>query len=172
MKYFITGFPGTGKTAIAEALRKKGYLVYDIDREKALARWVNKHSGEIVAGDYIATPEFYENHDFCWDREYLKKILEEAPNKPTFVVGITSNQTQEIDLFTKVFLLKAEQDLLRQRMTNRKSIDPTKKNEDVNYGFDWKNTFEREMLKHGAIPIDASFPIEETILEIEKEIIK
>lgn len=113
MEYFITGFPGTGKSSVADVLRNRGYTVFDVDKEKALTKWINKNTGEIAVNKYKGTPEFYDNHDFCWDREYLKKLLEETPTKPVFILGLTSNQTEDLDLFRKVFLLKAERGLLR-----------------------------------------------------------
>jgi len=170
MKYFITGFPGTGKSTVAKAFREKGYTVYDVDREKALTWWINKKTGEIVAGECVGARDFYENHDFNWNREYLKELLDNNLNKPIFILGITSNQTVDLDLFTKTFLLRAKKELLRQRMMDRKAVDPTKQDEDVDYGFSWHKSFDEEMLKHGAIPIDASLSLEAVVSAIEKHL--
>ncbi|PIR97266.1 MAG: hypothetical protein COT91_02300 [Candidatus Doudnabacteria bacterium CG10_big_fil_rev_8_21_14_0_10_41_10] len=44
-KYYITGISGTGKSTLAEELKKRGFFTIDIDIEKDLCCWRNKKPG-------------------------------------------------------------------------------------------------------------------------------
>lgn len=152
MKYFITGTPGSGKTTIGKILKEKGYKFVDVDHEKGLAHWYNKETSQKVKRGSNVDANWYGQHDWNWDRNNLQNLLKNYVDETIFVSGITSNQTNDLDLFDKVFLLKTDEEELRKRMLQRKSND----NAGPEHVFGWHKTFEEEMLKHGAISIDAS----------------
>ena len=163
MNYFITGSPGVGKSTIGKLLQEKGYKFIDVDQVLELARWYNKKSGRLVTSNKENNADWYEEHDWNWDRSVLKRLLAENDGKDVFVCGITSNQTNDLDLFDKVFLLQANTHELRKRMLERKIVGDTS---DVDHVFDWQQSFESEMLKHGAIAIDAHLEPQLIVREI------
>jgi len=153
MRYFITGTPGSGKTTIGKLLQEKGYGFVDSDHTPGLARWYNDKTGEAVPPNPTEDAEWYRQHSWNWDREKLKELLDSYGEKDVFVCGITSNQTNGLDLFDKVFLLTSNKEELRTRMLNRRNTaDP----EAIDTVFEWHDAFESEMILHGAIPIDSS----------------
>ncbi|MDY0097469.1 MAG: AAA family ATPase [Candidatus Dojkabacteria bacterium] len=153
MRYFITGTPGSGKTTIGKLLQEKGYAFVDSDHAPGLANWYNDAIGEVVPSNTKEDAEWYRHHSWNWDREELKKLLDAYKEKDVFLCGITSNQTNDLDLFDKVFLLTANQDELRTRMLNRRT---TANAETIEGVFEWHDVFEKEMIKHGAEPIDST----------------
>ncbi len=154
MKYFITGTPGSGKTTVGKLLEEKGYKFVDVDHEPGFANWFNKETGSVVPPNPNADTLWYSQHDWNWDRKALQNLLDDYKNKKKiiFVSGIASNQTRNLDLFDKIFFLKTSPKELRKRMIQRRSDANDK---EVDHVFEWHESFEREMLRHGAIPIDA-----------------
>ncbi len=45
---FVTGVPGSGKSAVCEELKKLGYRAYDIEEMQGLFLMINKKTGEIA----------------------------------------------------------------------------------------------------------------------------
>lgn len=168
MKYLITGSPGSGKSTISKLLREKGYRVIDVDDEPGLADWVDKETGQITKSNHGNNAEWYKKHDWNWNRDKLNALLNTASNIPIFICGITSNQSNDLDLFDKIFLLQAKEELLRHRMRTRDEKDAYGKTDtEVDHVFTWHTVFEDEMIKHGAIVINASKPLEEVLTQIQ-----
>ena len=163
MRYFITGTPGSGKTTIGKLLHEKGYEFVDSDHVPGLANWHNKETGEIVPPNPKDDAQWYKHHSWNWDREKLKQLLDSYGEKNIFLCGITSNQTNDLDLFDKVFLLTTNPDKLRTRMLNRREGADI---ESIDTVFEWHESFEKEMIKHGAISIDSSQEPENIVTEI------
>ena len=163
MKYFITGAPGSGKTTIGKALQEKGYVFLDSDHEPNLANWYNTETGELVQSNKEESAEWYRQHSWNWDRKELEKLLNTYGDKNVFLCGITSNQTNDLDLFDKVFLLTTNAEELKKRMLNRKEDADIESIETV---FEWHDTFENEMIKHGAIPIDSGKETGDIVKEV------
>ncbi len=159
MKYVITGVLGSGKSAIGRLLKDEGYKVIDVDYEPGLAEWVDKKTGEPIRSSKNNPPEWYETHDWVWNRDKLKQLLNDSSHNSIFICGITSNQTENLDLFDKIFLLKANELVLRDRLANRGD-------QNINQVFDWQNSFEDEMIKHGAVVIDANKSLDEVYSQI------
>ncbi|WP_427886907.1 hypothetical protein ACQHIV_28865 [Kribbella sp. GL6] len=44
---YVTGSSGVGKTAVGDELRRRGYVVYDVDRDR-LARWFDAGGAEVA----------------------------------------------------------------------------------------------------------------------------
>ena len=163
MKYFVTGTPGSGKTTIGKLLQEKGYEFVDSDHAPGLANWYNEESGKVVPSNPNADAEWYRHHSWNWDREKLIQLLDSYEEKDVFLCGITSNQTNDLDLFDKVFLLTTNREELRTRMLNRRATPDA---EAIDSVFEWHDVFENEMIKHGAEPIDSNQKTEDIVTEI------
>lgn len=163
MRYFITGTPGSGKTTIGEILQKKGYQFIDTDHAPGLANWYNDEGGNIVSSNHKKYALWYKKHSWNWDRKKLEQLLESYGEKDIFLCGITSNQTEDLDLFDKVFLLTTNVDELRTRMLSRSESADIESIETV---FEWHDSFEKEMIKHGAISVDSSQEPRDIVTEI------
>jgi len=154
----ITGSPGVGKTTIGQLLKEKGHGFIDIDRTKNLKYWFNVKTGERVDFQSEKDLAWYDSHDLNWDINVLKKLLAEQKEEIIFVAGVTSNVTEDLDIFDKLFLLKTNLDTLRERRIERrgKDFDAEASMADIEQDFEHHNAFQNEMVKHGAISIDAS----------------
>ena len=156
MIILITGSPGVGKTTIGQLLKENGHGFIDIDRTKNLKYWFNVKTGERVDFQGEKDLAWYDSHDLNWDLNVLKKLLAEQKEEIIFVAGVTSNVTENLDLFDKLFLLKTNLDTLRERRIERRGMDFEADMAVIEQGFEHHNAFQNEMVKHGAMAVDAN----------------
>lgn len=166
MNYLITGVAGTGKSSICRSLLKMGYRTYDIDEVSRLCSWRNKKTGERADYHPSIGREWIDQHNWICDETKLRELLSDDRGI-TIICGIASNQKQLLLLFAKVILLTLDDELLKQRLSNRQGEDEFAKTESEQIGvLGWKKGWEEEMLQAGAVPIDTDKPLDEVIGEI------
>lgn len=119
-KILIIGPSGSGKTYISAELGKHGVNVVDADLIRGLSGWFDKEGNEV---DYPedADREFFDNHEFLWNKEFLKEYLHKQ--EEVYLFGLSGNVFSVIDLFDKVYFLKVEPHVLAKnlRHTSRKN---------------------------------------------------
>ena len=121
--YLIEGVSGSGKTAVATELQKRGYHVIHGDRE--LVYRGDPDTGKPVTPD-TDTPsaEWYSKHQL-WD---LGKVFAHINNKDveiTFLCGGSRNFSKFIDLLDGVYILDVDRETMMKRIDERIAIDPT-----------------------------------------------
>lgn len=121
MKVLVFGPSGSGKTYISSELRKLGINAVDADSIKGLSSWFDG-LGNKVAYKKDADEEFLNNHAFLWDRTFLEKYLDN--NSEIYLFGSSGNVTDMIDLFDKVYFLKVNPDLQKERLTHKTRENP------------------------------------------------
>ena len=121
MKVLVFGPSGSGKTYVSSELRKLGVNAIDADAIKELSSWYDG------AGNKITYPEnadqiFLDNHSFLWDREFLKDYLNKNPN--IYLFGALGNIFHMLDLFDKVYFLKIDPEIQKERLTYESRENP------------------------------------------------
>src|SRR3989338_3657146 len=121
MKVLVFGPSGPGKTYVSSELRKLGVNAIDADAIKELSSWYDG------AGNKITYPEnadqiFLDNHSFLWDREFLKDYLNKNPN--IYLFGASGNIFYMLDLFDKVYFLKIDPEIQKERLTYESRENP------------------------------------------------
>jgi len=154
-KIYITGISGTGKSAIAEELNKKGIYTIDIDSDEfKLCYWKNKETKEAVYFEYGMGKDWMEAHGWYCDIEKLKKLLD-VPKDIIVVVSITTNQNDYLNLFDKVFLLQCREEIFLERINIRTGNDFGKHPLEKEHILDFYRDFEKDLIEKGVIPINA-----------------
>src|SRR3989338_10385648 len=92
----ILGPSGAGKTYISASLRSKGINALDSDLIEGLSDWFDGN-GNRVSYPTDADKEFLDNHEFLWNREFLKIFLESQ--KEIYLFGMSGNVFDMLDLF-------------------------------------------------------------------------
>ncbi|KOP65566.1 hypothetical protein AMS62_10135 [Bacillus sp. FJAT-18019] len=100
---FVTGLSGVGKSSVIEQLKKEGYNVVDTDY------------------GYIKEIKNEEIEEIIWDEEKIIQLLEKSKQSHLFISGTYSNQGKFYKHFDYVVLLKAELNVILDRITNRTS---------------------------------------------------
>ena len=159
-KNYITGVSGTGKSAIAEELNKRGIYTIDIDSsELDLCHWRNNKTQEKVYFEFGMDKDWMEAHGWYCDIEKLKKLLD-VQRDIIFVVGLATNQNEYLNLFDKIFLLQCKEETFLERLETRTSNDFGKHPLEKGYILDFYKNFEKAMLEKGVFVVNAEEPLD------------
>ncbi len=136
MKILITGIAGTGKTTTLAELQKHGHVVIDLDAT-GICRWRNKETQEVTEyGPDGRDTEWLNLHGWYCDIPTLQKLLScIREDKDVFVAAITENIEELAKEFEKVFVLNANDDVIRNRLNARSNNHFAKKEEEQNFIF-------------------------------------
>lgn len=167
---YITGTPGTGKSAVCAELRRRGYTAYDTDKD-SIAFFYHNDTGEAITEQVPSaerTPEWRKQHTFKAKRETIEELRKEAADKTVFLCGVTANDAEELwDLFDKVFaLVITDEQMLRERIANREEDGYGKNEHEFAALLAWQKTAAEDYKKLGATLVDASRPLSEVVDEI------
>ncbi len=122
--YLINGASGTGKTAIGDELKRRGFRVIDSDKE--LSYFANLKTKEPVEYPKETPDEdWYKINGFIWSREKIEKVLSEGEKKTIFIVGAGVNDHEFYPRIAKIFRLYTEPEILVQRLSARPNDHPT-----------------------------------------------
>ena len=125
--YLVEGGSGTGKTAVAEELQRRGYHVLHGDRE--LRYWGNPKTGEPV-NEPLHESEWdkaiWQQEHHLWDIVKVKSVIADHSKAISFFCGGSRNFSKFIDLLDDVFILEVDDlETLYRRLDERVARDPT-----------------------------------------------
>jgi adenylate kinase family enzyme len=121
--YLIEGVSGSGKTAVATELQRRGFQAIHGDRE--LAYRGDPETGAPVAPDCDPPSAAWMSEHHIWDVERVKARIRDRDEPVTFFCGSCRNLAKFIDLFDGVFLLEVDRDTMERRIDERVARDPT-----------------------------------------------
>jgi len=167
--YLIEGVSGTGKTAVAEELQRRGYHVLHGDRELV-------YRGDPETGQPVNEPVHANERDKAvwrqehqlWDMDTVKSVVADHSKAISFFCGGSRNFSRFIDLLDGVFILEVDDlDTLYRRLDERVARDPT----DFGGKPEEKELVARlhatkEDIPKGGVVIDAAAPLERVVDEI------
>ena len=157
----VTGISGSGKSSVYGELVKRGYKAYDIENMTDLFTMIDRRTGRTGDTYDKENLESVKQHDWICDKIKLQALVsksakDSAFNSMVFYCGTASNLDELLYLFDKIFLLKVSPELLRKRLSTRKSYGFGRTSEIQEWIFSWKEWWENHMLEKGAITIDAN----------------
>lgn len=167
----ITWIAGTGKSAVCEELKNRGYKTFDIEKIDELFSIRNKATGEEINHYKNDNLEFINAHDWLCDIEKLQKLLKKNNKGTVFYCGTASNMDNLLPFFDKIFLLKVSLEILKSRLSDRRSNWFARDPKIQEWMFGWKEQWEEEMKWKGAVYIDADQELSGVAEEVLKKII-
>ncbi|HWB23941.1 MAG TPA: AAA family ATPase [Chitinophagaceae bacterium] len=163
MKVLVLGPSGSGKTYIARALQRAGINAFDDGDIPGLSAWYNRQ-GQKVPQPATAQQALDNHYSFLWSKNVLAELLSRFPE--VYVFGGSGNVFDMLPLFDKVYFLKIDPALQKERIRNAKDRDAK-----MDFNEDelviWGGWFEQEAQKRDITFIDASLTPEE-IFEVIK----
>lgn len=160
--YLITGESGTGKSSVADELARRGHAAYNTDDMPGLTHFVYE-DGTLVdlSKGHI---EDKSELEWVWDAPKLTELLHSAD--VVFICAVTSRQHEFYDQFDKIILLTIDEPTLKRRLHTRTTNDYGKHPNEMALILAGREGFEQQMLEVGAIPVDATQPLDAVVNEI------
>jgi hypothetical protein len=158
--YLVTGNPGSGKSGLAQELRRRGLSAIDPDCDPGLSYWEAEDGARVSLVDGPSDPgsEWLQSHRWVWHRARLEELLAQQGG-PTFVCGIALNIDQVQDLFDEIFLLEIDAATQEARLASHDAQNPPGRSEagreQIRRG---RDVFQTQMLNLGAIAVDGTVP--------------
>ena len=155
--FLVTGNPGSGKSALAGELARRGVLAIDPDDDPELSHW-HDAAGNRVRGPQRPDEHWLRSHRWVWSRSRLEQVLA-GHARAVFVCGIAGNQDELLDLFDRVFLLHIDGRTQEARLAAYDALSPPGRSQAVRQQIrDGRAVFQEGMLRHGAIAVDGTAP--------------
>lgn len=155
-KILITGIAGSGKSEICKQLTSMGYESHGIEDIEGMFEMYRKGTKEVFEDYDNSDPEKIKNADWLCHVDKLRELLEKQKKVIAFYCGVASNMDDLFPLFDKVFLLKVDTGTLHTRLSTREGTEDIGNTEDSRQTvLGWKDWWEKEMIKKGAVVVDA-----------------
>ena len=156
----VTGNPGSGKSALAQELTRRGHSAIDPDRDAELSYWQDRAGGHVRLADAPPAPdrEWLRSHRWVWSRSRLEELLAREAGA-LFVCGIAANIDEVIDLFDAAFLLHIDEATQEARLVAHDAANPPGRGEPGRQAIrEGREVFEAQMASLGAITLDGGAP--------------
>jgi hypothetical protein len=155
--FLVTGNPGSGKSALARELARRGLPAIDPDDDPQLA-YSQDAAGLRADPPQRPDEEWLRSHRWVWSRSGLAEALARY-REPVFVCGIARNQDELLDLFDRVFLLHIDEPTQEARLRAHDALHPPGRSpagrQEIREG---RAVFEAQALGYGAIALDGTAP--------------
>lgn len=164
---YITGIPGSGKSAVCDELKRRGHTAYDTDND-AIAFFYHNATNKAIKEHVPAedrTPEWRTQHTWKAERETVEKLIADSQAELLFLCGVTANDVSELwDLFSQVFALTvSDEQALRKRIVDRDEDGYGKNFHELDALLQWQRTAAAQYKELGAILVDASQSLERVV---------
>jgi dephospho-CoA kinase len=166
MKILLTGVAGTGKSALAKELQKRGIAAVDLHDVPGMFFWQDKATKQKVEYAPGRSREWFNSVERYCNIDKLQEILNQ--HKSIVVAGTAGgNQAEYFTLFDKIILLHCSPEVIIHRMntrTNKSGFGKAKSEQEDT--IEWQKEFEPVVLSHGAIPLNTEGDIEKVVEKI------
>jgi hypothetical protein len=127
MKVLVFGPSGSGKTYTARALNKLGINAFDDPDIEGLSNWYDQN-GRKVAEPATADEAFDNNYSFLWSPRAMAGFISKF--KDVYVFGGSGNIGSVFHLFDRIYFLKIDAEIQKERLLSRSLSTPTDSNDE------------------------------------------
>jgi len=154
----VTGASGVGKSSVGGELRRRGYVVYDVDAD-GLARWVENASGLEVVTPTERDDAWFAKHTYRLPGATVRGIAEAVGDGMAFVCGTVGNEGEIWELFSRVISLSVDAKTLRRRLAGRTDGFGSTGDE-LERVLAWHARVDADNARYGAVLVDARDSVE------------
>ena len=159
----ITGNSGTGKTAVATELARRGLAALDADHDPLLARNIDA-TGNVVEAPAEQDFAWLSRHSWAWNPARLDELIASAAPAVLYVCGRADNELELADRFTQVFLLEIDEPTMLARLAAPGRDNAWGRTGDTReYARRRLPELQDRLRASGAIPIDARQPLAQVV---------
>lgn len=162
---YITGTPGSGKSAVLRELQDRGYKAYGTD-EHDYSRWLNRKTNEVVIPpEKYDLHAWYKNHEWTLSPDAITKLRHEADTSEevVFLCGVAAGTDEVWRYFSHVIILTADAQTLKHRIANRTDNNFGKNPEELKIILEWQDKHVGLYRERGATTVDTAKPVAEVV---------
>jgi len=161
-RVLLTGLSGTGKSTVIRALAARGYHAIDAD-SPTWSAWVPV-ARDIEAADAASEERgIWRTHDWVWQTDRIRHLLNTAPGELLFVAGCAPNMRQFYPAFAHIILLSAPPQVLRERLATRTTNAYGKHPDELARVLRQVETVEPLLRRIASFEVDSSAPLDQVI---------
>lgn len=166
MLVWVTGVPGSGKSAVCAILKGQGLWAVDADWE-GVNGWVSRATGERVVDRPQPLPTRWRD-DYAWhiDTDMVRDLAAELSDAVGFVAGTVENEADAWDLFDHVVCLVVDEKTLRYRLATRTTNAFGKDPVELEMALAANRGAHDRYRHYGATIIDATQPVEAVVRDL------
>lgn len=160
---YVTGISTSGKSAVLEELRSRGFAAYGVD-EHGYGKWLNRRSGEqeeLTQG--MSEPDVHiwiAEHEWVLDIEKIAELKGQSDLADTvvFLCGVAAGDAEAWRYFDLVCALVVDEATIRERVVRRTNFFG-KRPDQLAQILEWNAGNEAAYRRFGATIIDARRPL-------------
>jgi hypothetical protein len=161
---YVTGISGSGKSAVLQELRLRGYAAFGVD-EDGYARWLDRRTGEEMPyplGSSLVDPhEWYADHDWALDVKKIGDLKARVDRDAVlaFLCGVAAGDAEAWEYFDVVCALVIDEATIKARVALREDRWFGKRPQELAQIFAWNVGYAETYQGFGAVIIDATQPL-------------
>jgi thymidylate kinase len=166
--YYVTGVSGSGKSAVLAELKRRGHEAYGTD-ENNLAAHYHTVTGAKAPRDTpveARTKDWRHYHQWKAPAGKVEALRRKAADKTVFLCGVSANDGEFWDKFTRAFCLYVPPEEIKRRILSRTGNNFGKNPHELNGILEWAAYSKKQYEALGAIIIDATQPIKNVVDDI------
>ena len=169
-RFLVIGRAGSGKTAVARELQRRGLVAFDADEVAQLSAWIDLATGKPTAVDPTSVVD-YSKVDWLWDETVLAKVLADHNNGDVFLCGGAGNDLAlGQKYFDVIFFLVVDPQTQRSRLLTRTDNTYGKNPRMIPKIITQQAELRTRAAAAGALEIDATQPITRVVDAIVERI--
>ncbi len=161
----IVGVPGCGKSTICKVLQERGEAAHDLDYVPGIFTRIHAVTREPV-GHHDHNLEKIQSAIWYCDTKLLKDLIDANSTARTFYCGYATNMDDIFHIFDIVILLRTSPERVRERLSTRTDNDFAQTADVQEWVLSWKDSWEQKMLEKGAIPVDCTGIVDNTVKSV------
>lgn len=160
--FLVIGRAGSGKTAVAKELFRRGFAAFDADDVPRLSAWIDLATGERTTVHNAGIIDDTKV-DWLWDEKILTEFLAKYDGRDIFLCGGAGNDLVLHTHFDKTFVLSVDPTIQAERLRTRTDNDYGKHPQMIPKVIAQQAELVRRGTAAGTVSIDADAPISEVV---------
>lgn len=165
---YVTGISTSGKSAVLEELRARGFQALGID-EDGYGRWIHRESGRVRESPPLQSDvdahQWYRDHNWVLDIDKIARLKRRLSgrNGKVFLCGVAVGDADAWPHFEVVCALMVDEATIMQRVGERSNHWFGKGPGELDRILEWNAGYEETYRGFGAVIIDATRPLTEVL---------
>jgi broad-specificity NMP kinase len=167
---YVTGISGSGKSAVLEKLRSRGFTAHGMD-EDAHGKWVRRGSGKEESipdrFDDLDVHRWIREHDWIVDVDKVAQLKRRSDERSElgFLCGAAAGDSDVWEYFDVVCTLIVDDETIRHRVKHRSNAFG-KRAEELAQIPQWNAGNAEAYGRFGAVLIDATRPLSSVVDDV------